>query len=109
MAVDVILAAPDPRAAKALGRKVKNFDGQLWVDRCREIVTQGNTEKFRQHEPLRDLLLASSGSVIVEASPYDRIWGIGLKHSDEQAHDPTKWRGGNQLGFALMDVRSALL
>ncbi len=82
-AVDAILAASDPKAAKALGRKVKNFDGQLWADRCREIVTRGNIEKFRQHEPLRDFLLASSSSVIVEASPYDRIWGIGLRHSDE--------------------------
>ncbi len=95
--------------AKALGRKVKNFDGQLWADRCREIVTRGNIEKFRQPEPLRDFLLASSGSVIVEASPYDRVWGIGLRQSDEQALDPTKWRGGNLLGFALMDVRSALM
>ncbi len=88
---------------------MKNFYGQLWAARCREIVTQGNIEKFRQHEPLRDFLLASSGSVIVEASPYDRIWGIGLKHSDELALDPTKWRGGNLLDFVLMDVRSALL
>ncbi len=103
------LAAPDPKAAKALGRKVKNFDGQLWADRCREIVTRGNIEKFRQHAPLRDFLLTSSGSVIVEASPYDRIWGIGMKHSDEQTLDPTKWRGSNLLGFALMDVRSALM
>ncbi len=108
-AVDSILAAPDPKAAKALGRKVKSFNGQLWEARYREIVTRGNIEKFRQHEPLRDFLLASSGSVIVEASPYDRIWGIGLKHSDEQALGPTKWRGANPLGFALMDVRSALM
>ncbi len=108
-AVDAILAAPDPKVAKALGRKVKNFDGQLWADRCREIVTRGHIEKFRQNEPLRDFLLASSDIVIVESSPYDRIWGIGLKHSDEQALDPTKWRGGNLLGIALMDVRSASL
>ncbi len=88
---------------------MKSFNDQLWADRCREIVTRGNIEKFRQHESLRNFLLASSGSVIVEASPYDRIWGIGLKHSDEQALDPTKWGGSNLLGFALMDVRSALL
>ncbi len=103
------VSAPDPKVAKALSRKVKNFDGQLWADRCRGIVTRGNIEKFQQHEPLRDFLLASSGSVIVEASPYDRIWGIGLRHSDEQVLDPTKWRGSNLLGFALIDVRSALL
>ncbi len=66
-AVDAILAAPDPKAAKALSRKVQNFDGQLWADRCREIVTRGNIEKFRQHESLWDFLLASSGRVIVEA------------------------------------------
>ena len=88
VAVDAILAAPDPKAAKALGRKVQNFNRQLWTDRYREIVTRGNIEKFRQHEPLRDFLLASSRSVIVEASPYDRIWGIGLRQSDEQALDP---------------------
>ncbi len=88
---------------------MQNFNRQLWADRCREIVTRGNIEKFRQHEALRDFLLARSGSVIAEASPYDRIWGIGLRHSDELASDPTKWRGGNVLGFALMDVRSALM
>ncbi len=62
-----------------------------------------------QVQGLTELPLASSGSVLVEASPYDRVWGIGLKHSDEQALDPTKWRGDNLLGFALMDVRSALI
>ncbi len=68
-AVDAILAAPDPKAAKALGRNVKNFDVQLWAARCREIVTRGNIEKFRQHEPLRDFLLASSGSSSWKRAP----------------------------------------
>lgn len=105
----IIRAAASPKAAKALGRKVRDFDGDLWAARCRDIVTLGNLAKFREHRRLREFLLATAGSVIVEASPHDQIWGIGLPQSDRRATEPTLWRGTNLLGFALMDVRSALM
>jgi ribA/ribD-fused uncharacterized protein len=76
---------------------VQNFDLAVWAAHCRAIVTRGNVEKFRQHATLRTFLLSTAGKVIVEASPYDRIWGIGLRQSDERATDPRRWLGQNRL------------
>jgi ribA/ribD-fused uncharacterized protein len=104
-AVEVILSASTPKQAKALGRKVKNFDHAIWSTHCRDIVTRGNIAKFQQNEPMREYLLTTSGKVLVEASPYDRIWGIGLRQNDDRSQQPQKWLGHNLLGFALMDVR----
>lgn len=103
-----ILTAADPKTAKALGRKVRNFDEAVWGKNCRQLVTDGNLAKFSQNEPLRDFLLSTGDQVLVEASPYDRIWGIGLKATDEKAKHPATWEGQNLLGFALMDVRTQL-
>lgn len=103
-----ILESPDPKTAKALGRKVKNFDGAKWEANARRLVTEGNIAKFSQNSHLRDFLLATGDTVLVEASPYDQIWGIGLKEGDERAKDPAQWLGQNLLGFALMDVRDRL-
>ncbi|MFM8217125.1 MAG: NADAR family protein [Pirellula sp.] len=103
-----ILVAPDPKSAKALGRKVRGFKDDLWVTNARRIVTEGNIAKFSQNEGLKEFLLATETKVLVEASPYDRIWGIGLGAEDPNAKHPTKWQGENLLGFALMDVREAI-
>ena len=103
-----ILKAPDPKTAKALGRTVKNFDGDVWSANCRRLVTDGNIAKFGQNPELRGFLLATGDKVLVEASPFDRIWGIGLRATDEKAKHPQSWEGQNLLGFALMDVRTAL-
>ena len=65
-------------------------------------------EKFRQNQPLLKFLLGTTGKVLVEASPYDKIWGIGIRESDTRASDPSQWQGSNLLGFALMDVRDQL-
>jgi ribA/ribD-fused uncharacterized protein len=102
-----ILESVDPKTAKALGREVKNFDDESWNENCRRLVTEGNIAKFSQNKELGDFLLATGDQVIVEASPYDRIWGIGLKADDERAKHPDTWQGQNLLGFALMDVRDA--
>jgi hypothetical protein len=103
-----ILDASEPKTAKALGRKVKNFDGTVWNEHARRLVTQGNIAKFEQSPHMREFLLSTGEAVIVEASPYDRIWGIGLKADDERAQHPDTWQGQNLLGFALMDVRQAV-
>ena len=103
-----ILKTGDPREAKALGRKVSNFDESVWNENARRSVTEGNVAKFSQNDELRDFLLDTGDSVLVEASPYDRIWGIGLKSDDERASHPDTWQGQNLLGFALMDVREQL-
>lgn len=103
-----ILAAPHPRAAKVLGRQVTGFDEQVWQEHRYSIVVEGNLAKFSQHPELCGYLLGTSGRVLVEASPTDRIWGIGLAASDQHAADPCRWLGLNLLGFALMQAREQL-
>ena len=103
-----ILKTPDPKVAKALGRTVKNFDGAVWEANAPRLVTEGNVAKFGQNEDLRVFLRSTQKAVLVEASPYDKIWGIGLKATDERARHPDTWQGQNLLGFALMDVREEL-
>ena len=74
-----ILDCEEPKQAKALGRKVKSFDEAVWKSKCRQIVTTGNLAKFQQNEALREYLLSTAGTVIVEASPYDRRLGHRIK------------------------------
>ncbi len=104
-----ILAASHPREHKALGRKVKNFDDAAWKREREAIVLAGNRAKFTQNPALRELLLATRGTTLVEASPYDRIWGIGLAATDPRAQDPATWRGQNLLGKLLTQLRDELL
>jgi len=103
-----ILAAGHPQRAKSLGRQVRGFDEATWVARRYEIVVAGSLAKFGQHEELRRFLLGTGERVLVEASPVDRIWGIGLAAGDPRAADPARWWGENLLGFALMDARATL-
>jgi ribA/ribD-fused uncharacterized protein len=103
-----ILAAGNPGAAKALGREVRGFDEPRWNAARWEIVVRGNEAKFGQHPELRACLARTGDRVLVEASPVDRIWGIGLAHDDPKAENPELWRGLNLLGFALMEVRARL-
>jgi ribA/ribD-fused uncharacterized protein len=103
-----ILNNPDPGAAKGLGRKVKNFDSAIWDAKRFNIVVQGNLHKFQQNPELGHFLLATGDKVLVEASPVDAIWGIGLAYDHEDAMSPAKWRGPNLLGYALMTVRDMM-
>ncbi|WP_459706855.1 NADAR family protein [Actinophytocola sp. KF-1] len=104
-----VLAADHPRAARDLGRQVRGFDQATWEANRSGIVVDGNALKFAQHDDLRAALLGTGDRVLVEASPFDRIWGIGLREDDPRASDPARWRGLNLLGFALGDVRDSLL
>ena len=103
-----ILAAPHPHAAKTLGSRVAGFDQATWDEHRVDIVVAGNLAKFGQHDDLRDYLLGTGDRVLVEASPVDRVWGIGLSRDDPAASDPRRWRGHNLLGVALMRVRDTL-
>ncbi len=103
-----ILKAESPGLAKTLGRQVRNFEESVW-ERCRfQFVVEGNTAKFNQNRELGNFLLGTGNRVLVEASPVDRIWGIGLAADDGQATNPEMWPGLNLLGFALMEVRQRL-
>jgi ribA/ribD-fused uncharacterized protein len=103
-----ILEARSPRQQKALGRKVRHFDDAIWKARREQIVTEGSRAKFTQNPALRAALLETAGTELVEASPFDRIWGIGLAATDPRAEDPARWRGQNLLGKILTRVRDEL-
>jgi ribA/ribD-fused uncharacterized protein len=103
-----VLAAPSPGAAKAAGRKVRGFDDERWAANRYELVVAGNLAKFGQHAELGAFLRTTGTRVLVEASPFDRIWGIGMAATNPAAASPSAWRGLNLLGFALMEVRERL-
>ncbi len=100
-----IMNASHPNQYKALGRKIKNFNEKIWHENRTDIVIRGNFAKFSQNPEIRDFLVNTGSRVIVEASPYDRIWGIGMSAKNPDSTDPEKWRGLNLLGFCLMEVR----
>ena len=103
-----ILEATHPRTHKALGRKVKPFDDRTWRLNREAIVRTGNRAKFTQNAELHAQLMATHGTTLVEASPYDKIWGIGLAASDPRAQDPATWKGQNLLGQILTALRDEL-
>jgi len=103
-----ILGARSPAEAKAVGRRVRNYDDETWAGARAAAVVRGNIAKFGQHDDLGLFLRATAQRVIVEASPRDRIWGIGLGAANPAARVPSRWRGLNLLGFALMEARARL-
>ncbi len=105
---EVILRAASPGEAKKLGRFVENFNESLWEEERVRIVLTANLAKFDQNPRLRDFLLKTGDKVLVEASPTDRIWGIGLGAEHIDAVHPSRWLGHNLLGFVLMEVRDQL-
>lgn len=105
---DMILHTPSPMSNKQLGRKVKNFDAKVWSEVSYQIMVDVNMAKFSQNPRLAKLLLSTENKTIVEASPDDCIWGIGLYWSNNDCLDESKWKGTNWLGKALMDVREKL-
>lgn len=104
-----ILTVHHPHEAKQLGRAVKNFNPAIWDAHKFEIVVKGNYHKFYQHETLKLFLLNTKNRILVEASPRDKIWGIGMSENDEKVRNPNLWKGQNLLGFALMQVRDRLI
>lgn len=103
-----ILSSNSPGKAKQLGRQVMGFSQSIWDEYRFRIVVQGNYHKFRQNTRLKKFLINTKKRILVEASPTDKIWGIGLERSNEFASVPTQWKGLNLLGFALMEVRDLL-
>ncbi len=107
-AAEKIMKAKSPYEQKALGRTVKNFDKSQWDAVCVDVMVAGLCSKFSQNPQFKKALLDTGDTEIVEASPSDRIWGIGLSESDPRALDKNQWRGQNLLGITLMRVRDAI-
>ncbi|MEM1358069.1 MAG: NADAR family protein [Bacteroidota bacterium] len=108
-AAAAVLETQDPREVKSWGRKVKDYDDAIWAEVKYSIVVQGNLSKFGQNRNLKKYLLNTGRAILVEASPYDVQWGIGMTAKEARTlNDPSKWRGTNLLGWALMEVRDHL-
>ncbi len=103
-----ILQTKSPKECKELGRLVKNFNPNKWDNYKYSIVLEGNMAKFSQNENLKNFLLSTEEKILVEASPYDKVWGVGLDEFDKRILNPYNWQGENLLGFALMEVRDCL-
>ena len=103
-----IMGTDSPRDQKAFGKLVAGFNKDTWEAVARDIVFRGNMAKFTQNPDLRDYILETGDDIIVEASPYDVIWGIGLAEDNPLALDQSNWRGKNWLGDVCMAVRDAI-
>lgn len=103
-----ILAEDDPSECKSLGRKVKNYNEDVWVQNRLDIVVQGNYLKFTQNPKLKKEMLNTLNRTFVEGSPKDRIWGVGLHYNDVKIIDSANWDGLNLLGKALDIVKSRI-
>ncbi len=104
-----IMQSSNPKDQKAFGKLVKGFSKQKWDSVARDIVYRGNYAKFTQNEGLKNDLLSTAGTTLVEASPYDDIWGIKLAESNLDCLDRNKWRGTNWLGEVLTKVREDII
>ena len=100
-----IMSSKSPEEYKSLGRQIKNFSSEKWNTKKFDIVTNGNIAKFSQNENLKKFILDTKDKILVEASPADNIWGIGLSEDDKDILDESKWKGENLLGKALMKAR----
>lgn len=105
---DQILNSRNAKSIKEYGRKIRGFQPDIWNQKKLDIVTQGNYLKFSQNDLLKEYLLGTGGKILVEASPYDSIWGIGMRASAKGVEDPKNWKGQNPLGKALMEARKRI-
>lgn len=103
-----IMNSRNPSEQKATGRLVKGFDVDKWNLVCKKVVYDANLAKFSSDPELKAYMMYSGDKEIVEASPYDTIWGIGMGEGDPNRFDRSKWRGTNWLGEVLMQIRDTL-
>lgn len=105
---ELILKSPTPKEAKSIGRKVNNFDQATWDQNKFRLVTTGSVAKFMSTRELKSKLVKTRDKILVEASPYDKIWGIGMSSDNPMAKVPSQWNGENLLGLSLMRARYML-
>lgn len=105
---EMIMEQLHPNKQKFLGRQVRGFDNDIWMAECQEIMVPALVSKFMQDTYSLNCILDTGDSIIVEASPHDKVWGIGMTKDDPRATDPTKWEGRNLLGIVLMRTRDII-
>jgi ribA/ribD-fused uncharacterized protein len=108
--LEKIMQSTKPSEQQRLGRQVKGFEVDKWNSVAIDVVYRGNHAKFTQNPTMQNELLATAGTTLVEASPYDKIWGIGMSDFEAKGvNDRSKWRGLNWLGEVLTRLRDNLL
>jgi len=100
-----IMDTNSPKEQQKLGRLVKDFNQKIWDLNKVGIVRNANIYKFSQNKDLYDVLISTKGTELVEASPYDKIWGIGMGVDEKGITDPLNWKGENLLGSILTELR----
>lgn len=103
-----IMKENNPKNIKNFGRNVNNYQEDIWDQMRYNVMYKGVYEKFYQNKNLRDILLETENKILVESSPYDKVWGIGLNENEAKLIHPSKWEGKNLLGKVLMEVRKKL-
>jgi hypothetical protein len=109
VAAEKVLMANDPRDQKAIGRTIKNYSDEVWDKVKFDIVVENNYLKFSQNPAWKELLIFTNGYELVEASPYDKVWGVGLGEDNPDVLDKSKWQGQNLLGEAIEDARYQII
>lgn len=111
IAKEILDKGMNPKVAKELGRKVKNYNDKVWNDKRYQVMVDANMLKFKQNGNLLKELLSEKyeGKHFCEASPKDRIWGVGLSENDPLIDDEKNWLGTNLLGKVLDEVREKIL
>lgn len=107
-AADRIMTEPNPRKQKALGRQIQGYVDAVWQSQAEDLMFPGLFAKFTQDPDRKTAILATDNTLLVEASPDDVVWGIGLEESDPRCLDPKEWLGQNKLGRVLTRVRDAI-
>lgn len=105
---ELILKTKLPWEAKKLGRQVKNFNKKEWDEMCQKIMYDAVHHKFTQNQSLLKVLMATGNTKFIEASPFDKIWGIGLTEEDAKKTPEENWLGTNFLGIVLTQLRDDL-
>jgi len=107
--LEKIMNESHPDKIKKLGRQIVNFNSNIWEKLKYSIALIGNYCKFVQNDKMKQILINTGGNIIVEASPNDKIWGVGLDETDSRIKNPNYWEGENLLGFVLMEVRDYII
>jgi ribA/ribD-fused uncharacterized protein len=108
VSAEAILKEKQPSSQKSLGRSIKNFNEKIWDENKLNVVFLGNYLKFTSSDELKEILLKTGNTLLVEASPFDKIWGIGLGMTDPRKEDESLWRGQNLLGICITGVREKI-
>lgn len=98
-----------PWSTKKMGRRINSYDEDKWAEVREDAMFAACYAKFSQNPKLKAELLSTGSKLLVEASPVDKIWGIGLAPNDPRARNVNTWKGLNLLGKILMEVRAVLV